>query len=73
MELVYSGKLHGFMRMYWAKKILEVGRRRSIFAVFSIVKGKGAGARYNDPSLSHNVHQWSTSPKDALDVALFLK
>jgi hypothetical protein len=22
-ELVVSGKLHGFMRMYWAKKILE--------------------------------------------------
>lgn len=22
-ELVYAGKIHGFMRMYWAKKILE--------------------------------------------------
>jgi hypothetical protein len=22
-ELVYLGKLHGYMRMYWAKKILE--------------------------------------------------
>ena len=22
-ELVYGGKMHGFMRMYWAKKILE--------------------------------------------------
>ena len=27
LEMVYSGKLHGFMRMYWAKKILEVHRR----------------------------------------------
>lgn len=23
LEMVYSGKMHGFMRMYWAKKILE--------------------------------------------------
>jgi len=23
MQLVYEGKMHGFMRMYWAKKILE--------------------------------------------------
>merc|ERR1711869_97497 len=23
LELVYHGKMHGFMRMYWAKKILE--------------------------------------------------
>ena len=23
MELVHVGKIHGFMRMYWAKKILE--------------------------------------------------
>ena len=23
MELVHLGKMHGFMRMYWAKKILE--------------------------------------------------
>ncbi|XP_061357862.1 deoxyribodipyrimidine photo-lyase isoform X2 [Gastrolobium bilobum] len=23
MEMVYYGKMHGFMRMYWAKKILE--------------------------------------------------
>ena len=22
-ELLYAGKLHGYMRMYWAKKILE--------------------------------------------------
>ena len=23
MEMVHFGKMHGFMRMYWAKKILE--------------------------------------------------
>lgn len=23
MEMVYTGKMHGYMRMYWAKKILE--------------------------------------------------
>jgi len=23
MEMIYTGKMHGFMRMYWAKKILE--------------------------------------------------
>jgi deoxyribodipyrimidine photo-lyase len=23
MEMVHRGKMHGFMRMYWAKKILE--------------------------------------------------
>ena len=23
MEMMKSGKMHGFMRMYWAKKILE--------------------------------------------------
>uniref|UniRef100_A0A1D1ZTS8 Deoxyribodipyrimidine photo-lyase n=2 Tax=Auxenochlorella protothecoides TaxID=3075 RepID=A0A1D1ZTS8_AUXPR len=23
LELIYGGKMHGFMRMYWAKKILE--------------------------------------------------
>ena len=23
MEMVFSGRMHGFMRMYWAKKILE--------------------------------------------------
>ncbi len=23
LEMVYAGKMHGFMRMYWAKKILE--------------------------------------------------
>lgn len=23
MELVHRGKMHGFMRMYWAKKVLE--------------------------------------------------
>jgi deoxyribodipyrimidine photo-lyase len=23
LELVHGGKIHGFMRMYWAKKILE--------------------------------------------------
>lgn len=25
LEMVHFGKMHGFMRMYWAKKILEVG------------------------------------------------
>ena len=23
LEMVYAGKMHGFLRMYWAKKILE--------------------------------------------------
>lgn len=23
LEMVWTGKMHGFMRMYWAKKILE--------------------------------------------------
>jgi deoxyribodipyrimidine photolyase len=23
LEMVHAGKMHGFMRMYWAKKILE--------------------------------------------------
>ena len=23
MEMVHNGKMHGYMRMYWAKKILE--------------------------------------------------
>ena len=23
LEMVYTGKMHGYMRMYWAKKILE--------------------------------------------------
>lgn len=23
LEMVYAGKMHGFMRMYWAKKVLE--------------------------------------------------
>jgi deoxyribodipyrimidine photo-lyase len=23
LEMVHRGKMHGFMRMYWAKKILE--------------------------------------------------
>ena len=23
LEMVHHGKMHGFMRMYWAKKILE--------------------------------------------------
>ncbi len=27
LEMVHFGKMHGFMRMYWAKKILEVGSR----------------------------------------------
>jgi deoxyribodipyrimidine photo-lyase len=26
MEMVYTGKMHGYMRMYWAKKILEWSR-----------------------------------------------
>lgn len=38
MEMVHHGKMHGFMRMYWAKKILE----------------------------------WTKSPEEALDVALYL-
>lgn len=25
-EMVYTGKMHGYMRMYWAKKILEWSR-----------------------------------------------
>jgi deoxyribodipyrimidine photo-lyase len=28
LEMVHAGKMHGFMRMYWAKKILEVGGSR---------------------------------------------
>ena len=23
LEMVHAGKMHGFMRMYWAKKVLE--------------------------------------------------
>ena len=38
MEMVKSGKMHGYMRMYWAKKILE----------------------------------WSKSPEQAIDTAIFL-
>lgn len=30
LEMVHSGKMHGFMRMYWAKKILEVGVQLSV-------------------------------------------
>ncbi len=37
-EMVLTGKMHGFMRMYWAKKILE----------------------------------WTTSPEQALDIAIYL-
>jgi len=37
-ELLRTGKLHGYMRMYWAKKILE----------------------------------WSKSPEEALNIAIFL-
>ncbi len=32
LEMVHSGKMHGFMRMYWAKKILEASCG-SLFAV----------------------------------------
>ncbi len=38
LEMVIRGKMHGFMRMYWAKKILE----------------------------------WTPSPEDALEVAIYL-
>jgi deoxyribodipyrimidine photo-lyase len=37
-ELIITGKMHGYMRMYWAKKILE----------------------------------WSKSPEDALQIAIYL-
>lgn len=37
-EMVHTGKMHGYMRMYWAKKILE----------------------------------WSPSPEEALDTAIYL-
>ena len=38
LEMVRTGKMHGYMRMYWAKKILE----------------------------------WSSSPEEALEVAIYL-
>ena len=38
LEKVYRGKMHGYLRMYWAKKILE----------------------------------WTQSPQDALQVAIYL-
>ena len=38
LEMVYRGKMHGYLRMYWAKKILE----------------------------------WTQSPQDALQVAIYL-
>ena len=38
LEMVSTGKMHGYMRMYWAKKILE----------------------------------WSNSPEEALQIAIFL-
>lgn len=38
MEMVKRGKMHGYMRMYWAKKILE----------------------------------WTESPKEAMDIAIYL-
>ena len=38
MEMVHKGKMHGYLRMYWAKKILE----------------------------------WTQSPQDALQVAIYL-
>lgn len=38
MEMVTTGKMHGYMRMYWAKKILE----------------------------------WTKSPEDALEIAIYL-
>jgi len=38
MEMIHKGKMHGYMRMYWAKKILE----------------------------------WTKSPEDAMDIAIFL-
>jgi deoxyribodipyrimidine photo-lyase len=38
LEMVQTGKMHGYMRMYWAKKILE----------------------------------WTKSPEDAMDIAIYL-
>jgi deoxyribodipyrimidine photo-lyase len=38
MEMVRTGKMHGYMRMYWGKKILE----------------------------------WTESPEDALEIAIYL-
>ncbi|CAM6097302.1 unnamed protein product [Calypogeia fissa] len=38
LEMVHHGKMHGYMRMYWAKKILE----------------------------------WTLSPEDALEIAIYL-
>ena len=38
LEMVHRGKMHGYLRMYWAKKILE----------------------------------WSTSPEEALEIAIYL-
>ena len=35
--MVYSGKLHGFMRMYWAKKILEVHRQGCLIEMCSSI------------------------------------
>ena len=31
MEMVHLGKMHGFMRMYWAKKVSHLGMLLNIY------------------------------------------
>jgi deoxyribodipyrimidine photolyase len=54
LEMVHTGKMHGFMRMYWAKKILEWSaspeealevRQRQTWARAGGQEGRRAGAR----------------------------
>ena len=56
---VYRGKMHGFMRMYWAKKILEWTRSPEDALKFAIFLND----RYNEKAVRSLIRLYAGSRK----------
>jgi len=69
-EMVVLGKMHGFMRMYWAKKILVGLFAFPFLLLFSLVSpGFTLKVTLLPPSTPQ---EWSPTPADALATAIHL-
>ena len=71
----YYGKMSGFCRMYWAKKVIHKSAcvtfsRLSCFAFPVPIKATGMNAGARVPSLQ--ILEWTESPEQALEWSIKL-
>jgi hypothetical protein len=88
LEMVHQGKMHGFMRMYWAKKVIVSHRAARALCSCQLVHSRGfhdkqtacsslKKATYCTHSqqpviLAAQILEWTNTPEEALEIAIWL-